>query len=123
MLQPPVRRRTNPSIVRTCDRSTAALLFYTGKTAHPAVAGQAGPWLQRLFSLNCEYRMPRVLLFSLTDAARQIFGSAAPASPRLDAPLPCRSRTTPWLGSHCHENAARTLDNSTRSPDHRVRSF
>jgi len=51
MLQPPVRRRTNPSSVRTCDRSTAALLFYTGKTAHPAVAGQAGPWLQRLFSL------------------------------------------------------------------------
>jgi hypothetical protein len=29
-----------------------------------------GPWLQRLFTLNCERRMPRVPQFSLTYAAR-----------------------------------------------------
>jgi len=91
-----VYRSSPPKRFHKCCSPRGAALLSWEKRPTAAVAGQAGPWLQRLFSLNCEYRKPRVLLFLLTYAARQIFESAAPASPRLDAPLPCRSRTTSW---------------------------
>jgi hypothetical protein len=44
--------------------------FTLGRRPTAAAAGQAGPWLQRLFTLNCEQRMPCFPQFSLTYAAR-----------------------------------------------------
>ena len=44
--------------------------FTLGRRPTAAVAWQAGPWLQRLFTLNCERRMLRVPQFSLTYAAQ-----------------------------------------------------